>query len=216
MKNKRLTVVIGLFVTFLVTSSQTMAALGVKGGVMMSKMDMGSESTTGSWMLLGWRAGAFYSFSLSKTISLEPGITFAMERSKYYEVPGRQFQRVSISFIKTPILLGFHFPRNLGKMFIGPYFVYRLGKEKHSNPLWQPFNAEDKLGFGLSLGFRFYLPIAFHGSLRSFIEIHLDQGFTRFKRTEVQPIEDPLPGTYYLKGAYYKSQNISFMVGFTF
>ena len=106
MKNKRLTVVIGLFIISLFTGSQVMGTIGVKGGVMLSKMDIGSDGSNGTWSVLGWRADAFYSLSLSPSISFKPGITFAMERAKYYETPGMQFEKVSIFFIKTPQLQG--------------------------------------------------------------------------------------------------------------
>jgi len=216
MKNKRLTVVFGLLVMTLFVGSQVMAAFGVKGGVMLSKMDIGSDSTNGSWSVLGWRADAFYSLALSPTISFKPGITFAMEGAKYFETPGRQHEKVSIFFIKTPLLMGFNLPGDQVQIFIGPFIAYHLGKEKYSNPDFEPFNAENKFGLGMSLGLHFNLPIKFRGSLRSFIEFQVDVGITDFKRTEAQPVENPLPGPYYKEGAYYKSQNISFLVGFTF
>jgi hypothetical protein len=101
-------------------------------------------------------------------------------------------------------------------MFIGPYIAYHLGEEKHSNPDWTPFTAKNRLGVGMSLGLRFNLPIRFRSSLRSFIEFQVDVGITDFKRPESQELDEYTPGIYYAKGAYYKSQNISFMVGFTF
>jgi phosphate/sulfate permease len=216
MKNKGLTVVIGLFIISLLAGSQVMAAYGVKGGVMMSKMDIGSDSTNGSWSVLGWRADAFYSLPLSPSISFKPGITFAMERAKYYETPGMQHERFSIFFIKTPLLMGFNLPGDQVQMFIGPYIAYRLGKEKYSNPDFKPFNVKNRFGLGMSLGLHFDLPIRFRGSLRSFIEFQVDVGITDFKRTEPLEVDEYTPGVYYKHGAYYKSQNISFLVGFTF
>ncbi|MGD2085515.1 MAG: outer membrane beta-barrel protein [Candidatus Aminicenantes bacterium] len=216
MKNKGLTVVFGFLVITLFFGSQVMAAYGVKSGIMLSKMDIGSDSTNGSWSVLGWRADAFYSLSLSPSISFKPGITFAMERAKYFETPGRQHEKVSIFFIKTPFLMGFNLPGDQVQMFIGPYIAYRLGKEKYSNPDFTPFNAKTRLGVGMSLGLHFNLPIKFRGSLRSFIEFQVDLGITDFKRTEPLEVDGYTPGTYYKEGAYYKSQNISFLVGFTF
>ena len=55
MKNKGLTVVIGLFIISLFSVSPVMGEIGVKGGVMLSKMDIGSDSTNGTWSVLGWR-----------------------------------------------------------------------------------------------------------------------------------------------------------------
>jgi hypothetical protein len=216
MKNKGLKVVMGLFIISLFTGSQVMGAFGVKGGVMLSKMDIGSDSTNGTWSVLGWRAGAFYSLSLSPTITFKPGITFAMERAKYYETPGMQHQRFSVFFIKTPLLMGFNLPGDQVQMFIGPYIAYRLGEEKHSNPDWTPFTADTRFGLGMSIGLRFNLPIKFRGSLRSFIEFNADMGITDFKRPYPIDSGEYTPGIYYKEGAYYKSQNISFMVGFTF
>jgi hypothetical protein len=216
MKNKGLTVVIGLFIISLFTSSQVMGAIGIKGGVMLSKMDIGSDSTNGSWSVLGWRTDAFYSLSLSPSISFKPGITLAMERAKYFETPGMQHEKFSIFFIKTPLLMGFNLPGDQVHMFIGPYIAYRLGKEKYSNPDFTPFNVKTRLGVGMSLGLHFNLPIKFRGSLVSFIEFQVDLGITDFKRTEPIELEEYTPGTYYKEGAYYKSQNVSFMVGFTF
>lgn len=216
MKNKGLTVVFGLLVMTLFAGSQVMAVYGIKGGVMLSKMDIGSDSTNGSWTVLGWRAETFYSLALSPSISFKPGITFTMEGAKYFETPGMQHQKFSIFFIKTPLLLGFNLPGDQVQMFIGPYIAYRLGKEKHSNPDWTPFEAENRFGLGMSLGLHFNLPIKFHGSLRSFIELLVDVGMTDFKRPYTQELDEYTPGVYYTKGAFYKSQNISFLVGFTF
>lgn len=216
MKNKGITVVIGLFIISLFTGSQVMGVIGVKGGVMLSKMDIGSDSTNGTWSVLGWRADAFYSLPLSPSITFKPGITFAMERTKYFETPGMQFERVSIFFIKTPFLMGFNLPGDQVQMFIGPYIAYHLGKEKYSNPDFTPFNADNKFGLGMTLGLHFNLPIRFRGSLRSFIEFPVDVGITDFKRTEPLEVDGYTPGSYYKGGAYYKSQNLSFMVGFTF
>jgi hypothetical protein len=216
MKNKGLTVIIGLFIISLFAGSQVIGTIGIKGGVMLSKMDIGSDSTNGSWSALGWRADAFYTLSLSPSISFKPGITFAQERAKYFETPGMQREKVSIFFIKTPLLLGFNLPGDQVQMFIGPYIAYHLGKEKYSNPDFKPFNAKTRLGVGMSLGLHFNLPIKFRGSLVSFIEFQVDVGITDFKRTEPLELDQYTPGIYYKEGAYYKSQNVSFMVGFTF
>lgn len=216
MKNKGLTVIIGLFIISLFASSQVMGTIGIKGGVMLSKMDIGSDSTNGSWSLLGWRADAFYTLSLSPSISFKPGITFTMERAKYFETPGMRHEKVSIFFIKTPLLMGFNLPGDQVQMFIGPYIAYHLGKEKYSNPDFTPFNAENRFGLGMTLGLHFNLPIKFRGPLVSFIEFQVDVGITDFKRTEPLKLDQYTPGTYYKEGAYYKSQNISFMVGFSF
>jgi hypothetical protein len=216
MKNKGLKVVFGLLVITLFAGSQVTGAIGVKGGVMLSKMDIGSDVTNGSWSLLGWRADAFYSLSLSPTFTFKPGITFSMERAKYFETPGMQHERVSILFIKTPLLMGFNLPGDDVQMFIGPFIAYHLGKEKYSNPDFTPFNAKTRIGVGMSIGLHFNLPIKFRGSLVSFIEFQADLGITDFKRTEPIVLDEYTPGTYYKEGAYYKSQNISFMVGFTF
>lgn len=216
MKKKGFTVVIGLFIISLFTGSQAMGAIGVKGGVMMSKMDLGSDSTNGSWSVLGWRADTFYSISLSPSISFKPGITFAMERAKYFETPGMKHEKFSIFFIKTPLLMGFNLPGDDVQMFIGPYIAYRLGNEKYSNPDFKPFNVKNRFGLGMTLGLHFNLPIRFRGSLRSFIEFQVDMGITDFKRTGPLEVDGYTPGIYYKEGAYYKSQNLSFMVGFTF
>ena len=101
MKNKGLTVVIGLVIISLFSVSPVMGEIGVKGGVMLSKMDIGSDSTNGTWSVLGWRADAFYSLSLSPSILFKPGITLSMERAKYFESPGMQHETFSIFFIKT-------------------------------------------------------------------------------------------------------------------
>lgn len=216
MKKRGLTVVIGLFIISLFTGSPVMGEIGVKAGVMVSKMDIGSDSTNGSWSVLGWRADAFYSLSLSPSILFKPGITLAMEGAKYYETPGMQHEKFSIFFIKTPLLMGVSLPGDQVHMFIGPYIAYRLGKEKYSNPDFKPFNVKNKFGLGMSVGLHFNLPIRFRGSLRSFIELQGEVGMTDFKRTEPLQVDGYTPGTYYKEGAYYKSQNISFLLGFTF
>lgn len=216
MKNKWSTVVFGLLFFFLLTGTRIMGAYEVKAGVMLSKMDIGSDSTNGSWTVLGWNAGAFYSLPMGRTVSFKPGINLAMERAKYFETPGMKHEKVSILFIKTPLLLGFNLPGDQNQIFFGPYMAYRLGEEKHSNPDWKAFAAKDKLGFGINLGLHFILPFKFRGSLSSFIEFQVDLGLTKFKRTEPMDPGGFTPGTYYVEGAFYKSQNISFMLGFTF
>ena len=112
--------------------------------------------------------------------------------------------------------MGFNLPGDDVQMFIGPYIAYRLGKEKYSNPDFEPFNVKNRFGVGMTLGLHFNLPIRFRGSLRSFIEFQVDVGITDFKRTEPIEIDEYTPGAYYKEGAYYKSQNIGFLVGFTF
>jgi hypothetical protein len=39
---------------------------------------------------------------------------------------------------------------------------------------------------------------------------------TDFKRPYTPELDEYTPGVYYTHGAYYKSQNINFLVGFTF
>lgn len=216
MKYKKLTVVIGLLVIILFPGIRIMGAVGVKAGALMSKMDIGSDSTTGTWVMLGWRADAFFTLPLSKTASIQPGLSLAREGAKYYEVPGMDYEKVRMYFLKIPFIVVFHLPGDQVHMFFGPYIAYRLGEEKYTNPSWKAFSAEKRLGFGVSLGIRFYLPITFRGSLRSFVELNADLGMTEFKRTEPLPLDNYLPGVYYEEGAFYKSQNLSFLLGFTF
>jgi hypothetical protein len=139
---------------------------------------------------------------------LQPGISFAVERTRYYDSRIRGFSILKVSFIKIPVSLVLAIPLpnepiNKLEIFAGPYIAYRLGKEKNSSYYQNTFAAKEKLGLGLSAGIRLYLAIDFRSSMHSFIEIHGDLGLTRF--THHEP-----------RNTYYKSANISFMVGFTF
>lgn len=97
---------------------------GIKGGLNFSNMyidNVGDEK-----MKLGWHAGFFGKFPLTRGVSLQPELLYSSKGTKLnYTAPliGAGEYRFNLNYVELPVLLAF----NLGENFhinLGPYVAY--------------------------------------------------------------------------------------------
>jgi hypothetical protein len=106
------------------TETGIVGKFGIKGGLNFSNMyidDVGDEK-----MKLGWHAGFFGKFPLTRGVSLQPELLYSSKGTKLnYTAPliGAGEYRFNLNYVELPVLLSF----NIGENFhinVGPYAAY--------------------------------------------------------------------------------------------
>ena len=121
------------------------------------------------------KVGLFYSFSISKSLSIQPEICYAVKGTKRFSTLRRKDEIVNLNYAEIPVLLNIHAAKNGVDFFIGPYIGFLVSHTEISAPnVWtKSGNKIYNVDFGISVGARLYfirfLPL----------EIQFNNGFTR-------------------------------------
>lgn len=106
------------------TETGLVGKFGIKGGLNFSNMyinNVGDEK-----MKLGWHAGLFAKFPISKGVSIQPELLYSTKGTKLNytdQVIGAGEYRFNLNYVELPVLFSF----NLGENFhinVGPYVGY--------------------------------------------------------------------------------------------
>ena len=169
------TLILSLFLTLLLTFSDNYlrADFGIKAGVTYSFAGKDSPISNASDRSAA-KVGLFYSFSISKSLSIQPEIYYAIKGTKYTP-HRREDENVSLNYLEIPVLLNIHAAKNGVDFFIGPYIGFLVSHTEISlRQDWtKSGNKIYNVDFGISVGARLYfirfLPL----------EIQFNNGFTR-------------------------------------
>lgn len=179
------------------------AGIGVKAGPMLSKMVVDHYGASNHKSAPGYRGSVFYSIPLLKTTTLEPGLSFAGESFQYYYVPARNYTNARVNFLKLNLLVNVRLAPTRFHFMAGPYAAVRLGDEDDGDSQQDIFKAENKTGWGVQMGCRFYFNKSNGRHTGLFTEILGDIGLTKFQN-EI--------GVF--KTTYYQSLHISILIGY--
>jgi hypothetical protein len=156
----------------------------------------------GGSTLFAARAGLFYSFAITESLSLQPGINFAMKGGRSYNVHQRAYDRVHLNYIEVPVLLCFSFLNENFDLYLGPYVGFLISHTENDDAnrwTWEE-NEIWNTDIGISSGARY------HFIKWLFVEIQFNYGLTRV-------VYDPLPQSS-AEGHY--NRTLSLLVGFNF
>lgn len=180
------------------------AGIGVNAGPTFSRMDIYYYNYRHK-SALTYRGSVFYSIPVVETASLEPGIAFTHEAFQYYYVRFRGWTDARINFLKLNLMVNVRIAPTRFHFIAGPYAAFRLGEENDGVTDRDEIKAENKTGWGVQMGFRYYFKKSKKTHAGLFVEVLGDIGLTRFQN-EV--------GVF--KTTYYQSRLVSFMVGYVF
>jgi len=116
---KSILLFVGLLIVSVMSYGQVQVALGIKGGLNLSKLDI-SQGVSNVDNRTGFHAGAFALFKFT-AIGIQPEVLFSKQGSTY-KVNTTNYE-ANYDYINVPILLKFYLPAGLN-LQIGPQFSF--------------------------------------------------------------------------------------------
>ena len=188
---------------FFLSGNNIWAQFGLKAGATLSLSDNKSVIYNASSLFTA-KAGFHFSLVIagSQSISLQPGLNFAMKGGRYYSVHQRAYSPVHLNYIEIPILFSIRLLREKFDLYLGPYVGFLISSTKiviEDN--WTSMGNKIKNNdIGISLGSRCYI------IRRVFVEIQFNYGLTK-----VVYDPNPLPQAF---DRFHKNKTLSLLVGF--
>ena len=185
----------------LLSGNNLLAQFGLKVGATLSFA--GEESAIyNASNLIAAKVGLFYSVTISKSLSIQPEIYFAMKGGKYYSVHWRGTDSARLNYIEIPVLINISLIKEKLDLFLGPYVSFLISETEIDDEhdwTWIENEVKDN-DFGVSLGARYHVIRAV------FIEIQFSHGLTKV-------VYDPNPVPQSLD-RFHKNKTLSLFVGF--
>ena len=200
---KTMRVSIFIMLILLLSGNNLWAKFGIKVGATLSFA--GEESAIyNASNLIAAKAGLFYSFTISKSLSIQPEIYFAMKGGKYYSVHWRATDSVHLNYLEIPVLINVSLVKEKFDLFLGPYVSLLIGNTEIDDEhdwTWIENEVKDN-DFGVSLGARYHVIRAV------FVGIQFNNGLTK-----VIYDPNPVPQSF---NRVHKNKTLSLLVGFNF
>lgn len=161
-------IILLLFIsTMFITAANAQLAVGVKGGLTVSDMNLDVEPDTAVDAIFGYHAGVYLKI-FDGLFSLQPELMYVRKGMNLNDLESDWYRRFVFHFIEVPVLLRINVPLNDNEFFfnLGPYAGYALsGKIKErtydeDQQAWVEDEyscdfetcIEDRLDFGVALG----------------------------------------------------------------
>jgi hypothetical protein len=189
----------------LILSVEAWAGINFKVGLMRSKMEVGDYWAGSQKTSFSYQGFVFYPIPILETATLEPGIVLSREVLRYYSVKRRNYTDFIVHFMKLNLMVNVQMLPTRLHLLAGPYFVHRLGNEIDDGGGYPFARADNKTGWGMYVGFRYYAKNLKKKRSGLFVEVLADMGISQFKHRNSA-----------YEYTYYRSKNFSIMVGYGF
>lgn len=179
------------------------AEFGIEVGSTLSFVCQNSEILDGA-TLFSAKAGLFYSFAITKSLCLQPGIYLAMKGGRSYNVLSRAYDRVHLNYIEIPVLLCFSLFKEKIDLYSGPYVGFLISNTENDDEnrwTWEE-NEIRNTDIGVSTGARY------HFIKWLFVEMLFSYGLAKI-------VYDPNPDSQSSPKAH-RNRTLSLLLGFNF
>jgi hypothetical protein len=169
-------VVIALLLMSGVAFSQAQVAIGLKGGVNISKFD---ESASDN--ITSFHGGAFALVKLTK-IGIQPEILFSQQGSKFSDVA---FDELKTSYVSIPVMLKIYLAAGIN-LQAGPQFGFLTAAELDGDDVKDSFKSSDisaNIGLGWDLPFGLTIDARYNFGLQDVTD---DPNFDALKSRVIQ------------------------------
>ncbi len=200
---KILRIFVFIFLSTFISETCLRADFGIEVGSSLSFVGQNSEILDGATLFTA-KAGLFYSFAITKSLFLQPGINFAMKGGRSYNVLSRAYDRVHLNYIEIPVLLCYSFLNEKFDVYLGPYVGFLISYTKNDDEIrwtWEE-NEIGNADVGFSNGARY------HFIKWLFVEIQFNCGLAKIVR-DPNPVSQSSPKAH-------RNRTLSLLLGLSF